>query len=106
MELREEKGISYQRSKDIAGEAADAVYDYGYALWFQGRAEFGPRALGNRSIVARPDSEEVKEKLNIQIKRREWYQPFAPTILEEDAEEILDDTKIKDRFMTMACIRE
>ncbi|MCL4375798.1 hypothetical protein M1394_03295 [Candidatus Marsarchaeota archaeon] len=100
--LREEKGISYQRSKDIAGEAADAVYDYGYALWFQGRAEFGPRALGNRSIVARPDSEEVKEKLNVQIKRREWYQPFAPTILEEDAEEILDDTKIKDRFMTMA----
>ena len=100
--LKEERGISYQRSNDVAGEAADSIYDEGYVLWFQGRAEFGPRALGNRSIIARPDSEEVKERLNIQIKRREWYQPFAPTLLEEDADEILDDIKIKDRFMTMA----
>jgi carbamoyltransferase len=51
--------------------------------WFQGRMEWGPRALGNRSIVAHPGRPDMKDVLNARIKRREWFRPFAPSILEE-----------------------
>jgi len=51
--------------------------------WFQGRMEWGPRALGNRSILAHPGLPDMKDVLNARIKRREWFRPFAPSILEE-----------------------
>jgi len=51
--------------------------------WFQGRMEWGPRALGNRSIVAHPGLRNMKDVLNARIKRREWFRPFAPSVLEE-----------------------
>jgi carbamoyltransferase len=51
--------------------------------WFQGRAEFGPRALGNRSILADPRDPDVKERLNATVKFREEFRPFAPSILDE-----------------------
>ncbi len=52
--------------------------------WFQGRMEFGPRALGNRSIIADPTNAEMQSKLNLKIKYREGFRPFAPSVLEED----------------------
>ena len=52
--------------------------------WFQGRSEFGPRALGNRSILADPRNPEMQKKLNLKIKYREGFRPFAPSVLEED----------------------
>ncbi len=55
--------------------------------WFQGMSEFGPRALGNRSIVCDPRKPEMKDILNERIKRREWFRPFAPSILEEKVSE-------------------
>ena len=55
--------------------------------WFQGRMEFGPRALGNRSILADPRSEKMQKNLNLKIKYRESFRPFAPSILEEDLNE-------------------
>jgi carbamoyltransferase len=55
--------------------------------WFQGRSEFGPRALGNRSIVVDPRKPEMKEVLNRRIKRREPFRPFAPSVLEEAQQE-------------------
>jgi carbamoyltransferase len=58
--------------------------------WFQGRFEWGPRALGNRSILADPRSEEMKDLVNIKIKFREPFRPFAPVILEEHAKEFFD----------------
>jgi carbamoyltransferase len=51
--------------------------------WFQGRMEWGPRALGNRSILAHPGLPGMKDVLNARIKQREWFRPFAPSILEE-----------------------
>jgi len=51
--------------------------------WFQGRMEWGPRALGNRSILAHPGLPDMKDVLNARIKRREWFRPFAPSILED-----------------------
>ncbi len=72
---------------DDNGLIARAVNDLaaGKALgWFQGRMEFGPRALGNRSIIADPRSREMQSVLNLKVKFREPFRPFAPTVLRED----------------------
>jgi carbamoyltransferase len=69
--------------------------------WFQGRAEWGPRALGNRSIVADPRRPEMKEILNRRIKHREIFRPFAPSILAEKTGEWFEQTH-PSPFMTMA----
>ena len=58
--------------------------------WFQGRMEFGPRALGSRSILADPRSDQTQKNLNIKIKFRESFRPFAPSILEEDTKNWFD----------------
>ena len=58
--------------------------------WFQGRSEFGPRALGNRSILADPRNPEMQKKLNLKIKYREGFRPFAPSVLEEDYSEFFE----------------
>lgn len=73
-----------------------------YFFLFQGRMEYGPRALGNRSIVAPADSIEVKNKLNLRIKERNWYQPFCPSILATEARKLFSDYDgVEDKFMTM-----
>ena len=58
--------------------------------WFQGRMEWGPRALGNRSILAHPGRADMKDILNARIKRREWFRPFAPSILVERQHEYFE----------------
>jgi carbamoyltransferase len=58
--------------------------------WFQGRMEFGPRSLGNRSIIADPRSEKMQKKLNLKVKFRESFRPFAPAILEEDTSDYFE----------------
>ena len=58
--------------------------------WFQGRMEFGPRALGGRSILADPRSEKMQKELNLKVKFRESFRPFAPSILEEDVSNWFD----------------
>ncbi len=54
-------------------------------MWFQGAMEYGPRALGHRSVLARPDRLDVRDRLNLVLKRRVWYQPFCPSMLESEA---------------------
>lgn len=69
---------------DLLCERVAEVIDHGGVVgWFRGRAEFGPRALGNRSILADPRRSDARELLNHKIKRREPFRPFAPAILEE-----------------------
>ncbi len=60
--------------------------------WFQGRMEFGPRALGNRSILADARNPEMQKKLNLKIKYREGFRPFAPSVLAEDCQDFFDIT--------------
>ncbi len=60
--------------------------------WFQGKMEFGPRALGNRSIFADPRREDMKDKVNSKVKFRESFRPFAPIVLKEDAPEYFENT--------------
>ncbi|SHF91939.1 carbamoyltransferase [Vibrio gazogenes] len=69
---------------------ADALADGKIIAWFQGKAEFSPRALGNRSILADPRVPDLKRELNLKIKYRESFRPFAPVILEEYASEWFD----------------
>jgi len=66
--------------------------------WFRGRFEFGPRALGARSIIADPRRAEMKEKLNATIKFREPFRPFAPSVLEERADEFFDIPEAEKHF--------
>jgi carbamoyltransferase len=69
--------------------------------WFQGRSEVGPRALGNRSILADPRDVGMKNRLNSRVKHRAWFRPFAPAILEERVAEFFEIDHV-DPFMTMA----
>lgn len=69
----------------IAHETARRIADGKVVGWYQGRMEWGPRALGARSIVAHPGYPGMKDILNARIKHREWFRPFAPSILEERA---------------------
>ncbi|HTN46463.1 MAG TPA: carbamoyltransferase C-terminal domain-containing protein [Flavipsychrobacter sp.] len=81
----QEKGIKYTRLDDAAlyDKVTDKLMEPGVVGWFSGRAEFGPRALGGRSIIADPRNDKAKELLNLKIKRRESFRPFAPSILKE-----------------------
>jgi carbamoyltransferase len=72
-------------------------------MWFQGAMEYGPRALGHRSVIARPDRADLRDRLNLVLKRRVWYQPFCPSMLESEALRLLTDwTGGPNRAMTMA----
>jgi carbamoyltransferase len=98
-------GFPYARLNDVAGRAAELVLNCEIIFWFQGRMEIGPRALGNRSIVARPDRREIKDRLNLVLKKRVWYQPFCPSMLASDADALLElgGQDIRDNsFMTTA----
>ncbi|MEI6767020.1 MAG: carbamoyltransferase N-terminal domain-containing protein [Bacteroidota bacterium] len=72
---------------ELCNEVSAQLIDKKIAGWFQGRMEFGPRALGNRSILASPLFEDMKQHLNMRIKQREGFRPFAPIVLEEYAHE-------------------
>ena len=67
----------------LSAETAEAIARGDVVGWYQGRSEWGPRALGNRSILADPRRADMKEILNLKIKRRESFRPFAPSVLEE-----------------------
>ncbi len=77
--------------KEAAREAAALLAAGKIVGWVQGRAEFGPRALGNRSILADPRREDIKDELNRRVKFRESFRPFAPSILDEYGEEYFEN---------------
>ena len=74
--------------------------------WFQGRMEFGPRALGNRSILGDPRCPEMQKKLNLKIKYREGFRPFAPSVLEEDISKFFDIDTISPYMLMVAPVLE
>jgi carbamoyltransferase len=76
--------------EELFRETAAALAGGRIVGWYQGRSEWGPRALGNRSILADPRRAEMKDELNARIKRRESFRPFAPSVLEERASEWFD----------------
>jgi carbamoyltransferase len=88
-------------TEDLTRHAAAIIADGKILGWFQGRAEWGPRALGNRSIVADPRRADMKEILNRRIKHREIFRPFAPSILAEATGEWFEQSH-PSPFMTLA----
>jgi carbamoyltransferase len=98
-----EAGLQYSRPERIEEKVADLLAEGRIVLWFQGRSEYGPRALGNRSILAPADMPESREILNLSLKKRNWFQPFCPSLLREDAPQLIDDLDDNSsQFMTMA----
>jgi len=82
---------TYRRVKDPAAEAADLIAGGKIIGWFQGAAEAGPRALGNRSILADPRPDHMKDTINKQVKHREPFRPFAPSVLASEGKDWFDD---------------
>jgi carbamoyltransferase len=80
-------GLTARRSKSPARDAADLIADGKIVAWFQGRMEFGPRALGNRSLLADPRRPEMRDILNQKVKHREDFRPFAPSVMAEHADD-------------------
>ena len=93
-------GLSYEEldEGELARRTAALVAEGKVAGWFQGRMEWGPRALGNRSIIADPRREDMKDILNARIKYREPFRPFAPSILGESTRDYFDQS-YPDPFM-------
>jgi carbamoyltransferase len=94
-------GLGYGYHENIEEEAAKLISKGYIIFWFQGRMEYGPRALGHRSIIALPNSRRIRDLLNLRLKMRVWYQPFCPTMLEEDTQFYLEEYDDPNRFMTM-----
>ncbi len=98
--------------EDIAEEAelcrrtAGTIADGKVVGWFQGRMEWGPRALGNRSIVCDPRRADMKTILNAKIKRRESFRPFAPSVLKEAVAEWFEEDDAVPFMMQVFQIRE
>ena len=95
--LEDSRGaLRWAKDDWIAQTIARQVARGKVVAWFQGRMEFGPRALGNRSILGDPRDASMKDKINETVKRRESFRPFAPAVLEEDAREYFDMSGLED----------
>ena len=92
-----------ERVTNLACRVAELLAEGKIVMWFQGRMEYGPRALGHRSVLARPDRLQLRDRLNLVLKRRVWYQPFCPSMLDSEGPRVFADwTNARNRFMTMS----
>ncbi len=92
--------VDFRVLDDVAGQVAEILADGNPVAWFQGRMEFGPRALGGRSILGCPSAVGVADRINEQIKFRERWRPFCPSVLDRVAAEIIQ-TNHPAPFMTI-----
>ena len=93
--------IKYQKINNPAEKAAHLIAENKVIGWFQGRMEFGPRALGNRSILANPCHPDMQEIVNKKIKFRESFRPFCPSVAEEDAAQYFEGKSPVSPYMTI-----
>ncbi|MGL1889148.1 MAG: carbamoyltransferase [Reichenbachiella sp.] len=84
----------FEEFNDLSKNVAEKIADGKAIGWMQGKMEFGPRALGNRSILGDPRNEEMQKKLNLKIKYRESFRPFAPSVLAEDYNDYFENNCI------------
>lgn len=91
----------YEKFNDLASRAALIIKKEKVIFWFQDAMEFGPRALGNRSILADPSYKKIKYLLNKKIKKRELFRPFGPAVIKEFAEDYFYMNGIKSQFMNI-----
>lgn len=98
----DEAKVRYEYHEDIVGVAAGKLRQQRIVGWFQGRMEIGPRALGNRSILADPTSPVMKDRINAEVKHREAFRPFAPSVTVEARHDYFD-IGVEDPFMLKVC---
>lgn len=99
------KNIQARKSDQVEAETAQLIADGKIVAWFQGPMEFGPRALGNRSLLADPSNPNIREIMNVKVKHREVFRPFAPSVLEEEGPEWFELGKPSESlyYMLFAC---
>ena len=92
IEVLNKHAVNFQELNelDLIEKVAELITDKAVIGWFSGKSEFGPRALGNRSILASPHYDDMQQHLNLKIKKREGFRPFAPIVMEEHAQEWFD----------------
>ena len=90
--------LAYERPDDVADEVAACLADNGVVAWFQGRSEYGPRALGHRSLLAHPGHERNLERLNA-VKGREQFRPVAPMVLADRASQLFTRGPLPSPYM-------
>ena len=95
-----EKQDSKDDEQSLCDYAANRIAEKKVVGWFQGKMEWGPRALGNRSILADPRDSSIKDTINSKIKRRESFRPFAPSILFEEANNWFENFRDEEPFMS------
>lgn len=102
------KAISrvFDKEEDMLPYVAKLILTGNVVGWFQGRMEFGPRALGNRSILANASDVDMQTKLNLKIKFREGFRPFAPSICSEDLHEIFEISQDSPYMILIAWVKE
>lgn len=98
--------VKYNALNELAEKVAAEIANGKVVGWFQGRMEFGPRALGNRSILADPRNVEMQKTLNQKIKFRESFRPFAPSVLAEKASEYFDLTQPSPYMLFVAPLKD
>lgn len=91
---------------NLCNSASEKIANGSVIGWFQGRMEFGPRALGNRSILGDPRNPELHHKMNVDVKAREAFRPFAPSILEEDTGEYFKGESSSPYMLYVADLKE
>ena len=96
----QDAGIPFETldDADLFPRVARLIADGAIVGWFQGKTEFGPRALGNRSFLADPRRADMRQRLNDKVKLREWFRPLAPSLLEEESEKLFG-RPYRDPFM-------
>ncbi|MBB1253723.1 carbamoyltransferase family protein [Streptomyces alkaliterrae] len=104
----EREGIPHERlgPERLAERVADVLAQEKIVGWFQGRMEFGPRALGARSILGDPRSPRMQSAMNLKIKFRESFRPFAPSVLEEDVKDYFDLPQESPYMLVVAPVAE
>ena len=98
--------FKYKKDEDIFKTSAKHLFDGKILAWFQNGAEFGPRALGNRSILCKPYPLEMKDYLNKRVKFREDFRPFAPAVLEEFQKEYFDISQVSPHMLIACKVKE
>lgn len=97
---------AYADEDELCDHTADLIAEGKVVGWFQGRMEYGPRALGNRSILGDPRNPDMQKRLNLKIKYREGFRPFAPSVLEEEAESCFDLKSVSPYMLVVAPVAE
>ena len=104
----DQKGVAYEELDrvELLKRTAEIIADNRVVGWFQGRMEWGPRALGNRSIIADPMDEKMKDIVNARVKFRESFRPFAPTVLFDFTSEYFELDRESPYMLLVAKVRE